>query len=206
MPLSKTRPSLLAAALWISLGTAGCDKAKPVPNTEQKSNGSTSETAVASAAQTVTSENPCRAAAVQANPNVRWSGEPALQADLNYDGGPDLVVWGTDGDSLFVFSIVECAGQQPGKIWSFPLRARAAFGTVELGVSLVNPAFGEGYFRENCMGAETTSQCRQLATLNTRLEAAYQQGGRGLMVGVPDRHNVHLYWDSETNQFVMWRL
>ena len=192
-----TRRTLLGLSL--AVGIAACGKSKPAPGAEVSSSPTPPT-------QTPTSEAACRASATQANASVHWVTDTALNADLNYDGGLELVVWGTEGDSLFVFAIVECAGQGPGRVWSFPIRALAAFGTVDLSVSLVNPAFGEGYLIENCMGAETTSGCRHLAALDKRLAAAYQRGGRGLMVGVPDQHNVHLYWDSESNQFVTWGL
>jgi hypothetical protein len=56
------------------------------------------------------------------------------------------------------------------------------------------------------MGAETTPECQHLAALETRLEAAFEGGGRGLQIGVPDRHNLHVYWDSDSTKFVMWGL
>jgi hypothetical protein len=147
----------------------------------------------------------CRAAAARKNPLVRWASDTALTADLNYDGSPELVVWGNEGDSLFVFSMVECSGNKSGQVWSMPLRAMAAFGTVNLDIALENPALGEGYFTENCMGAETTSECRHLRKIDKELEAAYSRGGRGLSVGVEDRDHVHIYWDPESKGFVSWR-
>ena len=147
----------------------------------------------------------CRAAAARKNPLVRWASDTALTADLNYDGSSELVVWGNEGDSLFVFSIVECSGNKSGKVWSMPLRAMAAFGTTNLDVALEDPALGEGYFAENCMGAETTSECRHLRKIDKELEAAYSRGGRGLSVGVEDRDHVHIYWDPESKGFVSWR-
>ena len=147
----------------------------------------------------------CRAAAARENPMVRWALDTALIADLNYDGSPELVVWGNEGDSLFVFSIVECSGNRSGHVWSMPLRAMAAFGTTNLDVELENPAMGEGYFQENCLGAETTSECRHLRKVDKELEVAYSRGGRGLSVGVEDRDHVHIYWDPESKGFVSWR-
>jgi hypothetical protein len=147
----------------------------------------------------------CRGAAARNNPLVRWASDTALTADLNYDGAPELVVWGNEGDSLFVFSIVECSGNKSGHVWSMPLRAKAAFGTTNLDVALEDPAFGEGYFQENCLGAETTSECRHLRKIDKELEAAYSRGGRGLSVGVEDRDHVHIYWDPDSKGFVSWR-
>jgi hypothetical protein len=147
----------------------------------------------------------CREAAARKNPNVRWASDTALTADLNYDGLPELVVWGTEGDSLFVFSMVECSGNKSGRVWSMPLRALAAFGTTDLEVALEDPALGEGYLNENCMGAETTTECRHLFKINKDLEAAYLRGGRGLSVGVEDRDHVHIYWDPDSKGFVSWR-
>jgi hypothetical protein len=147
----------------------------------------------------------CRAAAARDNPLVRWASDTGLTADLNYDGSPELVVWGNEGDSLFVFSIVECSGNKSGHVWSMPLRAMAAFGTTNLDIALENPALGEGYFTENCMGAETTSECRHLRNIDKELEAAYSRGSRGLSVGVEDRDHVHIYWDPESKGFVSWR-
>jgi len=146
----------------------------------------------------------CREAASQHNPKVQWVSDTALTADLNYDGSPELVVWGTEGDSLFVFSIVECSGK-PGKVWSMPLRALAAFGTTHLDVALEDPALGEGYLNENCMGTQTTTECRHLFKIDKELEAAYRRGGRGLSVGVEDRDHVHIYWDPDSKGFVSWR-
>ncbi|PYO91471.1 MAG: hypothetical protein DMD58_04235 [Gemmatimonadetes bacterium] len=155
--------------------------------------------------QTVSGDAECRGAAIEQAPNVRWVADTSLSADLTYDGAADRVYWGTGGDTAFVVAIVECAEGKPGRIWAFPLRARAMYGTTDLEISLVNPAFGHGYFAENCLGAESTADCRQLGELNTRLEAAYQRGGRGLQIGIPDRDNVHVYWDSVASKFVTWR-
>ena len=150
-------------------------------------------------------EPACRAAASQERPTVRWAADTALRADLNYDGAPDAVFWGPEGDSLFVVGIVECVPGRAGRVWLFPIPARKVFGTTNLEISVVNPAFGQGYFAENCLGAETTADCRHLGELNTRLQSAYDRGGRGLQIGVPDIDNYHLYWDAAGNQFVTWR-
>jgi hypothetical protein len=147
----------------------------------------------------------CREAAAREEPKVRWASDTALTADLNYDGLPELVVWGTEGDSLFVFAMVECSGNKAGRVWSMPLRALAAFGTTDLEVALEDPALGEGYFNENCMGTETTTECRHLFKIDKELEAAYLRGGRGLSVGVEDRDHVHIYWDPDSKGFVSWR-
>jgi hypothetical protein len=147
----------------------------------------------------------CREAAARKDPNVHWASDTALTADLNYDGLSELVVWGTEGDSLFVFSMVECSGNKSGRVWSMPLRALAVFGTTDLEVALEDPALGEGYLNENCMGTETTTECRHLFTIDKELEAAYLRGGRGLSVGVEDRDHVHIYWDPESKGFVSWR-
>jgi len=155
--------------------------------------------------QTVSGDAECRGAANEKEPNVRWVADTSLSADLTYDGAADRVYWGTGGDTAFVVAIVECAEGKAGRMWMFPLRARAMYGTTDLEIALVNPAFGHGYFAENCLGAESTANCRQLGELNTRLEAAYQRGGRGLQIGIPDRDNVHVYWDSVADKFVTWR-
>ena len=147
----------------------------------------------------------CRAAAARDKPKVRWAPDTALTADLNYDGQPELVVWGTESDSIFVISMVECSGGKSGRVWSMALRALAVFGTTDVEVALENPALGEGYLSETCMGAETTSDCRHLFKIDKELEAAYSRGGRGLAVGVEDRDHVHIYWDPDTKGFVSWR-
>lgn len=202
----------LLSALGVALVLVACE-GKPAPESnagaaqplDTSATTSTQIDAAPTGQPSITAEV-CQAAAATARPSVRWAASPGLTADLNYDGSSDLAVWGTEGDSLFVLAIVECGARQSGRVWWMPLRARQAFGTLDLDVSLVNPAFGSGYLQENCMGAETTSECRQLAALNTRLEAAYARGGRGLQIGVPDQHNVHLYWDSDSTRFVMWGL
>jgi hypothetical protein len=147
----------------------------------------------------------CREAAAREDPKVRWALDTAITADLNYDGLPELVVWGTEGDSIFVFSMVECSGNKSGRVWSMPLRALAVFGTTDLQIALEDPALGEGYLDENCMGAETTTECRHLFKIDKELEAAYLRGGRGLSVGVEDRDHVHVYWDPDSKGFVSWR-
>lgn len=197
----KSQRPLLAVALVSAL--IACAKAvdRPVDSATTGNVPNTSKVPL-SPEQLVTV---CREAAARDNPRVRWASDTALTADLNYDGSPELVVWGNEGDSLFVFSIVECSGSQSGQVWSMPLRALAAFGTINLEVALENPALGEGYFNENCMGAETTSECRHLSKIDKELEAAYSRGGRGLSVGVVDRDHVHIYWDPDSKGFVSWR-
>jgi len=160
---------------------------------------------IAAAGSALVDDAACSSAAGNERPTVRWAKDTSFHADMNYDKAPDLVVWGTEGDSVFVVSIIECAEGRPGRIWNVPLR-RAVWGTLDIEVSLVNPAFGRGYLEENCMGAESTPECQQLAALETRLEAAYEAGGRGLQIGVPDRHNLHVYWDSDSTKFIMWGL
>jgi hypothetical protein len=147
----------------------------------------------------------CRDTAARDYPVVRWAQDTSLNADLNYDGSPELVVWGTEGDSIFVVSIIECSGSRPGRVWGVPLRALAVFGTTELDVVLEDPAPGDGYYRETCMGAETTAECRHLTKLNKDLEAAYLRGGRGLSIGVEDQDHVHVYWDTDARRFASWR-
>src|SRR5258705_155717 len=92
-------------------------------------------------------------AAIEQAPNVRWVADMSLSADLTYDGAAERVYWGTGGDTAFVVAIVECAEGKPGRVWAFPLRARAMYGTTDLEISLVNPAFGRGFFAENCLEA-----------------------------------------------------
>jgi hypothetical protein len=184
--------ALIACA---KVGDRSIDSAK-ARNTRDTSNVPLSHAQLVSA---------CRAAAARDNPMVRWASDTALTADLNYDGSPELIVWGTEGDSLFVLSMVECSGNKAGEVWSMPLRAMAAFGTTKLDVALENPALGKGYFQENCMGAETTIECQHLLKIDKELEDAYSRGGRGLSVGVEDRDHVHIYWDPESKGFVSWR-
>jgi hypothetical protein len=147
----------------------------------------------------------CRDTAAREEPAVHWAADTALTADLNYDGAPELVVWGSEGDSLFVFTVVECSGSRPGRVWSFPLNAFKVFGTTNLDIALTDPAPGEGYLAENCVATDTTAECQHLRTINPVLEAAYARGARGLSVGVVDRDHVHIYWDPEQHEFVTWR-
>ena len=196
-----SRQRVLLVVIFLSAVIA-CSKAADRPTDSATGNTvAHSSTAQISPARPVTA---CREAASRDNPKVQWASDTALTADLNYDGSPELVVWGTEGDSLFVFSIVECSGK-PGKVWSMPLRALAAFGTTQLNVALEDPALGEGYLNENCMGTETTTECRHLFKIDKELEAAYARGGRGLSVGVEDRDHVHIYWDPDSKGFVSWR-
>src|SRR5258705_7172627 len=88
----------------------------------------------------------CRGAAIEQAPNVHWVADRSLSADLTYDGAAERVYWGTGGDTAFVVAIVECAEGKPGRVWAFPLRGRAMFGTTDLEIFLVNPAFGQGCF------------------------------------------------------------
>jgi hypothetical protein len=147
----------------------------------------------------------CRAAAARDNPKVHWVSDSALTGDLNYDGSPELVVWGNEGNRVVVIAIVECSGARPGRMWRFPLAAMEMFGTRDLEVTLDNPSLGEGYLQENCMGAETTAECRHLYKIDKELEAAYSRGGRGLRIGVEDRDHVYVYWDPDLSRFVSWR-
>lgn len=198
--------SMRLLGLVVVFGVLSCQE-KPAPASDEPSPPpSNAPPATARRIESAPNDAPCRAAATAARPGVRWTSDFGLNGDLNFDGAEDLVVWGTEDDSLFVVSIVECPQRKPGRVWIIPLRARPAFGTLDLDVSLVSPAFGQGFLEENCMGAETTAECRQLAALNARLEAAHQRGGRGLQIGVPDRHSIHLHWDSDSSRFVMWGL
>jgi hypothetical protein len=147
----------------------------------------------------------CRESAARENPKVRWVQDTALTADLNYDGSPELVVWGTESDSLFVLSMVECSGRHPGRVWTFPLNAIGDFGSRDLSVALTDPSPGKGYLDENCIQTDTTSECRHLRKIDPQLEAAYSRGGRGLSIGIEDRDHVYVYWDPEFAKFVSWR-
>lgn len=147
----------------------------------------------------------CRDTAARANPKVSWAADTALAADLNYDGAPELVVWGTEADSLFVVTIVGCSGILPGHVWTFPLNALEDFGTRDLDVALTDPALGQGYLDENCIRTDTTAECRHLRKIDPELEAAYSRGGRGLSIGIEDRDHVYVYWDPDFGKFVSWR-
>ena len=187
-------------ALAVSMGA--CAK-----GTEQRSDTVTA-TPAALATQSLSRAElvrACRDTAARAEPAVHWAADTALTADLTYDGAPELVVWGTEGDSLFVFTVVECAGVRPGRVWSFPLSASKMFGTTNLNIELTDPAPGEGYLGENCIATDTTAECQHLRNINPVLEAAYARGSRGLSVGIEDRDHVHVYWDPEQHEFVSWR-
>ena len=147
----------------------------------------------------------CRDTAARENANVRWAADTALAADLNYDGAPELIVWGTEEDSLFVVAIVGCSGIGPGQIWLFPINALEAFGTRNLSVALTDPALGQGYLDENCIRTDTTAECRHLRKIDPELEAAHLRGGRGLSIGIEDRDHVYVYWDPDFAKFVSWR-
>ena len=202
---ARVTPGRVGLILLVSAASGGCARDRPSPPPANTPQASDLDARSNEESEPLLGDAACRAAAAGARPAVRWTAA-GFAADMNYDGATDLIVWGTEGDSLFVVSVVECVQSKPGRIWSLPLRALPAFGTLDLEVSLTNPAFGRGYLQENCMGAETTSECRYLATLNTRLEAAFEHGGHGLQIGVPDRHNIHVYWDSDSSRFVMWGL
>jgi hypothetical protein len=131
--------------------------------------------------------------------------DTALAADLNYDGAPELVIWGTEADSLFVVAIVGCSGILPGRVWTFPLNALKDFGTRNLDVALTDPAPGQGYLDENCVRTDTTAECRHMRKIEPELEAAGSHGARGLSIGVVDRDHAHVYWDPDTGGFVSWR-
>ena len=192
---------LLVLALASSV--MACAKAADRPR-DTATGSKLSETAdpVPSPAQVIAA---CRDTAARENPTVRWAADTALTADLTYDGSPELVVWGTESDSLFVLAIVECAGNRPGRVWTFPLNALEDFGTRDLEVALGDPALGEGYLAENCIRTDTTAECRHLRKIDPQLEAAYLRGGRGLSIGFEDRDHVYLYWDPEFAKFVSWR-
>jgi hypothetical protein len=147
----------------------------------------------------------CRGTAARANPSVHWVSDSTLTADLTYDASPELVVWGAEGDSLFVLAIVECSGSRPGRVWTFPMNALKAFGTTDLNVALTDPAPGQGYLDENCIRTDTTAECRHMRKIEPQLEAAYSRGGRGLSIGIEDRDHVYIYWDPEFSRFVSWR-
>jgi hypothetical protein len=147
----------------------------------------------------------CRDTVARENPMVRWVADTALAADLNYDGAPELVVWGTEGDSVFVVAIVGCSGILPGQVWTFPLNALKGFGTTTLDVALTSPAPGQGYLDENCVRTDTTAECQHSRKIEPELEAAGSRGARGLSIGVDGRDHVHVYWDPDTGGFVSWR-
>jgi len=147
----------------------------------------------------------CRDTIARENPTVRWAADTALAADLTYDGAPELVVWGTESDSLFVVAIIGCSGVDPGRKWVFPLNALEDFGTRNVHVALTDPAPGQGYLDETCVSTDTTAECQHLRKIEPELEAAYSRGGRGLSIGVEDRDHVYVYWDPDFARFVSWR-
>jgi hypothetical protein len=147
----------------------------------------------------------CRDTAARKNPTVRWVADTALASDLNYDGAPELVIWGTEADSLFVVAIVGCSGILPGHMWIFPLNALEDFGTKNLDVALTDPALGQSYLDENCIRTDTTAECQHLRKIEPELEAASSRGAHGLSIGIVGRDHVHVYWDPDTGGFVSWR-
>jgi hypothetical protein len=185
-------------ALTLACSVIAC--AKPA---DRSSDSAIATTALApSSAQLV---GACRDTVARDNPTVRWVPDTALSADLNYDGSSELVVWGSEADSLFVLAIVECSGNRPGRVWTFPFNALGLFGTRELTITLGDPTLGEGYLDENCIRTDTTSECRHLRKIDPQLAAAYSRGGRGLSIGIEDRDHLYLYWDPEFAKFVSWR-
>jgi hypothetical protein len=147
----------------------------------------------------------CRDTVARKNPKVSWTADTALAADLTYDGAPELVVWGTESDSLFVVAIIGCAGVDPGRSWIFPLNALKDFGTRNLQVALTDPAPGRGYLDEKCVSTDTTAECQHLRKIEPELEDAGSRGGRGLSIGIEDRDHVYAYWDPDSARFVSWR-
>jgi hypothetical protein len=131
--------------------------------------------------------------------------DTALVADLNYDGAPELVIWGTEADSIFVVAIVGCSGILPGQVWTFPLNALGIFGTRNLNVVLTDPAPGQGYLNENCIRTDTTAECRHMRKIEPELEAAGARGAHGLSIGIADRDHVYVYWDPDLGRFASWR-
>jgi len=147
----------------------------------------------------------CRDTAARENPAVRWVADTALAADLNYDGAPELVIWGTEADSTFVVAVIGCSGILPGQVWTFPLDALRVFGTRNPDVALTDPAPGQGYLDEDCVRTDTTAECRHMRKIEPAIEAAGSRGARGLSIGVDDQDHVHVYWDPDTGGFVSWR-
>jgi hypothetical protein len=151
----------------------------------------------------------CRASLRNANDSVRWLTADGLVADVTYDGVTEVILWGVD-DGRLVVGIVECSAGNPGRSWW--LDWAAGFGSETdtvppLEVTLENPSFGtlkDGWLWETCMGAETTEECQRLARLSARLQEAFESGGRGLRVGVPDRDGIHVYWDEARQRFESW--
>ena len=200
--MSSSQPSLaLALALSFSLNACAKSSDRPI---ETASSSPVSQTAK-SAPTRAQLMAACRDTAARANASVRWVSDTSVTADLTYDTSPELIVWGTEGDSLFVLAIVECSGSRPGRVWAFPMNALKAFGTTDLNVALTDPAPGQGYLDENCIRTDTTAECRHLRKIEPKLEAAYSRGGRGLSIGIEDRDHVYIYWDPEFSRFVSWR-
>jgi len=190
----------LTLALAVSLNACAKSSDRPI---ETASSSTVPQTAksVPSPAQLMAA---CRDTAARANANVRWVSDTSVTADVTYDGSPELTVWGTEGDSIFVLAIIECSGNRPGRVWTFPMNALKAFGTTDLNVALTNPAPGQGYLDENCIRTDTTAECRHMRKIEPELETAYLRGGRGLSIGVEDRDHVYIYWDPEFSRFVSW--
>jgi hypothetical protein len=198
--MSSFQPSL-ALALAFLLNACAKSSDRPI-ETASSSPVSQAAKSVPARAQLMAA---CRDTAARANASVRWVSDTSVTADLTYDASPELIVWGTEGDSLFVLAIVECSGSRPGRVWTFPMNALKAFGTTDLNVALIDPAPGQGYLDENCIRTDTTAECRHLRKIEPELEAAYSRGGRGLSIGIEDRDHVYIYWDPEFSRFVSWR-
>ena len=201
IPLRKDLQQSLAFVLACSLFACAGGTDRSI-DTASSSTGLDTAKARLSRAQLVAA---CRDTAARENPKVQWVADTALAADLNYDGAPELVVWGTEGDSLFVVAIVGCSGILPGHVWIFPLNALKGFGTRNLDVALTDPAPGQGYLDENCVRTDTTAECRHLRKIEPELEAAGSRGARGLSIGIDDRDHVYVYWDPDLGEFVSWR-
>jgi hypothetical protein len=148
--------------------------------------------------------DPCRDFVLAQNPHVQWTSERRLTADLTFDGSPEFALWGVAGDTT-VLVIVDCKGGTPGRSWRFPFRFQAICGSAHVDAELENPAFGEGYLLEQCLGAEKSPECVELAALDKRLQAGHEAGGWGLRLGIPDCDGVHLYWDEKAEDFRTWR-
>ena len=197
------RPLHLSIALTLACSFFACARGEDRSNdTGSVSTGLDTAKARLARTQLVAA---CRDTVARENPRVQWVADTALAADLNYDGAPELVVWGTEGDSVFVVAIVGCSGILPGQVWTFALNALKSFGTTKLDVALTSPAPGQGYLDENCVRTDTTAECRHSRKIEPELEAAGSRGARGLSIGIDDRDHVHVYWDPDTGGFVSWR-